>query len=151
MSLILAFKHSETIALDELLLTDCSRTGRKMPTVLIVDDDRAFRTVLRTFFEQGSGFDACVEAADALEALDKTKQQLPNLAVVDFSMPGMNGLQLARELKALEPALPIFMLTADYDVDIEKEALSCGITAVFSKLDDLATLVVNARAVCGVK
>jgi CheY-like chemotaxis protein len=122
-----------------------------MPTVLIVDDDRAFRTLLRTLFEQGSGFEACVEAADALEALGKTKQQLPNLAVVDFSMPGMNGLQLARELKALEPALPIFMLTADYDVDIEKEALSCGITAVFSKLDDLATLVANARAVCGVE
>ena len=60
----------------------------------------------------------------------------------------MNGLQLARELKAREPALPIFMLTADYDVDIEKEALALGITAVFSKLDDLTTLVANARAVC---
>jgi len=73
----------------------------------------------------------------------------PNLAVVDFSMPEMNGLQLARQLKAREPALPIFMVTADYDVDSEKKALESGITAVFSKLDDVTTLVANARAVCG--
>jgi CheY-like chemotaxis protein len=66
-------------------------------------------------------------------------------------MPEMNGLQLARELKAREPALPIFMLTTDYDVDIEKEALALGITAVFSKLDDLTTLTANARVVCGLE
>ena len=121
-----------------------------MPVVLIVDDDHAFRTVLRTLFEEDSGFDS-VEAANASEALDKSKQLSPNLAVVAFSMPEMNGLQLARELKAREPALPIFMLTADYDVDIEKEAFAFGITAVFSKLDDLTTLIANARVVCGLE
>ena len=124
---------------------------RTMLAVLIVDDDRAFRTVLRTLFEEGSGFDNCVEAANAFEALDKSTQLTPNLAIVDFSMPEMNGLQLARQLKAREPALPIFMLTADYDVNIEKEALAFGITAVFSKLDDLTTLIANARAVCGLE
>jgi len=122
-----------------------------MLAVLIVDDDRAFRTLLRTLFEESSGFDNCVEAANAFEALDKSKQLTPNLAIVDFSMPEMNGLQLARQLKAREPALPIFMLTADYDVNIEKEALAFGITAVFSKLDDLTTLIANARAVCGLE
>jgi putative two-component system response regulator len=122
-----------------------------MLAVLIVDDDHAFRTALRTLFEEGSGFDNCVEAANASEALDKTKQLSPNLAVVDFSMPEADGLQLARELKAREPALPIFMLTADYDVNIEKEALALGITAVFSKRDDLTTLIANARVVCGLE
>ena len=122
-----------------------------MLAVLIVDDDHAFRKVLRTLFKEGSGFDNCVEAANASEALDKTKQLSPNLAVVDFSMPEMNGLQLARELKARQPALPIFILTADYNVDIEKEALACGITAVFSKHDDLTAVIANARVVCGLE
>jgi CheY-like chemotaxis protein len=144
-------KYSETISLGELLLTDCSKTERIMLAVLIVDDDRAFRTILRTLFEEGSGFDNCVEAANAFEALDKSRQLTPSLAIVDFSIPEMNGLQLARQLKAREPALPIFMLTADYDVNIEKEALAFGITAVFSKLDDLTTLIPNARAVCGLE
>jgi DNA-binding response OmpR family regulator len=62
----------------------------------------------------------------------------------------MNGLQLARKLKEIAPELPIFMLTADYDADFEKKALSSGATSVFSKLDDMATLVANARAVCGI-
>ena len=122
-----------------------------MLAVLIVEDDRAFRMVLRTLFEESSGFDNFVEAANAFEALDKSKQLTPNLAIVDFSMPEMNGLQLAHQLKAREPALPIFMLTADYDVNIEREALAFGITAVFSKLDDLTTLIANARAVCGLE
>jgi CheY-like chemotaxis protein len=119
--------------------------------VLIVDDDHAFRTVLRTLFEKASGFDNCVEAANAFEALDKTKHLSPSLAVVDFSILKMNGSQLVRQLKARESTLPIFILTADNNVDIEKEALAFGITAVFSKLDDLTSLIVNARVVCGLE
>jgi len=121
-----------------------------MPAVLIVDDDHTFRVVLKTLFEHGSGFDACVEAGNAAEALHKTKQVSPKLAVLDSSLPEMNGLQLARELKAIAPNLTIFLLAADCSADAEKEALECGITAVFSKLDDLTTLVSNALAVCGI-
>jgi len=124
---------------------------RIMSTVLLVDGDNAFRNALRTIFDQGSGFDACMEAGNGADAIAKTKQLLPNLAVLDFSLPDMTGLQLARELKAIAPELPIFMLTAESDADIEKEALSCGITAVFSKLDDLTTLVTNARVICGIE
>jgi CheY-like chemotaxis protein len=135
----------------KLLLTDCSRTELYMPSVLIVDNDNAFRKQLRTLFDEGRGFDACLEAGNGVEALDKTKRLLPNLAVLDFSLPDMSGIQLAQELKAITSELPIFLLTADYDTDIERAALSCGITAVFSKLDDLAPLVANARAVCGIE
>jgi CheY-like chemotaxis protein len=124
-------------------------TEMVMPTVLIVDDDSAFRKVLRTIFDQSGGFQSCVEAGTGAEAIAKTKHLLFNLAVLDFSLPDTNGLQLARELKAIAPEMAIFMLTAGSELDIEQEALSCGITAVFSKLDDLTTLVTNARAVCG--
>lgn len=90
-----------------------------------------------------------MEVVNASDGVDKIKQLSPNLAVVDSSMTEMDGLQLARQLKAREPALPIFIVTADYDVDIEKKALESGITAVFSKVDDVTTLLANARAVCG--
>jgi two-component system, response regulator YesN len=122
-----------------------------MSTVLIVDDDNAFRKVLHTLFDHGSGFNVCLEAENGFQAIDEAMHLSPNLAVVDLSMPEMNGLQLARRLKAIAPGLPIFMLTADYDADIEREAQSSGITAVFSKFDDLAALVANARAVCGIE
>jgi DNA-binding response OmpR family regulator len=119
--------------------------------VLIVNDDSAFRKQLRKVFGQGSGFNACIEARKGAEALAKTKRQSPDLAILDFSLPDMSGLQLAEELKATMPELPIFLLTTDYSVKLEKKALSCGITAVFSKLDDLATLLANARAICGIE
>jgi DNA-binding NarL/FixJ family response regulator len=119
--------------------------------VLIVDGDSGFRKFLYTLFQNGGGFDTCVEARNGVEALAKTKKLLPSLAILDSAMPEMNGLQLVRKLKAIMPEMPIFMLTSENDVDIEKEALSCGITAVFSKLDDMATLVANARAVCGIE
>lgn len=128
---------------------DFPRMGHTAPTVLIVDDDNAFREQLRTLFVRGSGFDACVEARNGVEALNKTKLS-PDLAVLNFSLPDMSGLELAKKLKAIAPELPIFILTTDYNLDIEKIALSCAITAVFSKVDDLATLVTNARAVCGI-
>ena len=121
-----------------------------MPTVLIVDDDAAVRKVLHKIFNHGSGFDTCMEAGNGADAIVKTTQLLPDLAVVDCSMLEVNGLQLARKLKTVAPELPIFMLTADYDAAMEKEALSSGITAVFSKLDDMATLAANARAACGI-
>jgi DNA-binding response OmpR family regulator len=81
----------------------------------------------------------------------KTKRLLPSLVILNFSLPDMSGFELALELKAITPELPVFMLTTDYSVTVEKKALSYGITAVFSKLDDLATLVANARAVCGIE
>jgi DNA-binding response OmpR family regulator len=74
-----------------------------------------------------------------------------SLVVLDLLLPDMSGLELAEKLKANILGLPILMLTTDYSVNIEKTALSCGVSAVFSKLGDLRTLVANARAVCGIK
>jgi two-component system, NarL family, response regulator EvgA len=120
-------------------------------TVLIVGDDNTSRKQLRTLFDNGSGFDACVEALNGVEALDKAKSLSPNLVILDFLLPDMTGLELAEKLKASTLELPILMLTTDYSVNIEKTALSCGVSAVFSKLGDLRMLVANARAVCGLE
>ncbi len=122
-----------------------------MPTVLIVEEDIVFRKQLLDVFDHGNGFDAFVEAGNGVEALDKAKCLSPSLAILDLSLPDLGAIQLAQELLEIRPGLRIFMLTADYSMKTEKNALSCGITAVFSKLDDLTTVVANARAVCGIE
>ena len=118
--------------------------------MLIVEEDIVFRKHLLEIFDHGNGFDALAEAANGVEAMDKTKSLSPNLAILDLSLPDVGGIQLAQELMEVMPGLRVFMLTADYSMKMEKNALSCGITAVFSKRDDLATVVANARAVCGI-
>src|SRR5579872_105884 len=105
-----------------------------MSTVLIVGNDDSLRASIRTLFEQGGNFDSCIEAAGGSEAIDIAREIFPHLAILDFSLPDMNGLRLARELRKIMPRLPIFMLTADDDLRAEEEALSRGINAVFSKV-----------------
>jgi two-component system, NarL family, response regulator EvgA len=119
-------------------------------TVLIVNEDNLTRSILHTLFDLGSGFDAFVDAGNSTEAVAISAQLLPNLVVLDFALPGINGIQLARRLMNIMPKVPIFMLTKDYTASSEREALSCGITAVFSTRDDLMPLIENARAVCGI-
>jgi CheY-like chemotaxis protein len=101
-------------------------------------------------FDESSGFDNCVEAGTGVEALAKIERQTLNLAVLDFALPDISGLELAKKLIDISPGLPIFVMTTEYNVGVEKKALSNGISAVFSKRDDLATVVANARAVCGI-
>jgi DNA-binding response OmpR family regulator len=120
-------------------------------TVLIVGNEDSLRAVLRTLFEECGGFDFCIEATSGSKAIDRARHLLPHLAILDSSLPEMNGFKLAQELREIRPRLPIFMLTAERNLHEEKEALSCGIDAVFSKLEDLGTLLANARAVCGIK
>ena len=97
------------------------------------------------------GFDDCVEVENGIGALDKARRLSLNLAVLAFSLPDVSGYQSAQELRAIKPELPIFMLTTEYTPNIEKMALASGIVAVFSKRDDLETLIANARAVCGIE
>ena len=117
-------------------------------TVLIVDQDDSFRTILRALLKQDASFDVFVEAAGATEAIVRARHYVPILAILDSSLPEMNGLQLAQELRKILHHLSIFLLTADHDLRVEKEALSCGIDAVFSKIDDSEAVVANAAAVC---
>lgn len=122
-----------------------------MPMVILIDDDSVFRKHLRALFERDGGFDTCLEARNGEEALTKIGRLSLNLAVVDSSLPDMSGFELAQKLRTIIPELPIFVMTTEYSVSIEKAALSSGISAVFSKLDDLETLVANAHAVCGIE
>jgi DNA-binding response OmpR family regulator len=149
--LLWAFKVSKGFAPDEIPLTELLGTEKIIATVLIVNGDKALRKILLTLFTRATGFDACCEARNSVEAVKKTERLMPDLAVMDFPLPDTDGFDLAQKLKAIKPELPIFVLTADYSVKFEKKALSRGITAVFSKLDDLAALVANARAVCGLE
>jgi two-component system, NarL family, nitrate/nitrite response regulator NarL len=85
------------------------------------------------------------EASNGREAIEKAQQLKPDLVVLDFSMPVMNGLEAARELKRLLPSLPLVMFPNFTSPQLSKEVLSAGVSAVVSK-DKLEGLVHTIQA-----
>jgi len=119
-----------------------------MPSVLIVDDHPKVRGVLRGLFEAQTEFMVCGEAENEIEAVEKARELSPDLIVLDLTTLLMSGFEAAQALKQAKPDVPLFMITVDYTVATEREALSRGICAVFAKDDDLMNcLLPNARAV----
>ena len=118
-------------------------------SILIVDDSPLIRKTLRETLERIKDWEVCGEAADGREAVAKAQQLKPGLVVLDLSMPVMNGLEAARELKRLLPSVPLLMFT-NYGTDyLEKEALSAGVGAVVSKSDSVEALVSGIQALLG--
>jgi two-component system response regulator MprA len=94
-----------------------------MPTILVADDDQKITEMLRrTLAYEGY---TVVTAADGQEALDKARAQRPDLAILDWMMPRLDGLEVARRLRAAE-GIPILMLTARDTVEDRVEGLDTG-------------------------
>jgi two-component system chemotaxis response regulator CheY len=74
--------------------------------VLIADDNVSIRKVLRSALEKEGEYTICGEAENGSITIDKVQELHPDLVVLDFSMPVMNGLEVLRALKRLCPAMP---------------------------------------------
>jgi DNA-binding NarL/FixJ family response regulator len=112
--------------------------------VIIVDDNPAVRKALCEVFRGEGDFDVCGEAENGREAIEQARNLHPDLIVTDLSMPVMNGLEEARLLKQLMPALPVIIYTAHSHPFVEQEARSAGAYAVVSK-SEVAILIETAR------
>jgi len=80
-------------------------------TVLVADDNRIVRQALRQIFEGDIDYDLCAEAENGEEAIALAITLRPDLIILDFSMPVMNGLEAARKLKVTMPDTPIILFT----------------------------------------
>jgi two-component system chemotaxis response regulator CheY len=114
-------------------------------TILIADDSLFIREALCTFFEQAD-FNVCGEAENGKEAVDKAQELHPDLILLDLSMPVMNGLDAARALRRIMPAVPLIMYSAYTDSFTEKEARSAGVSALVSKSEHTSVLIDKARS-----
>lgn len=114
-----------------------------MPTILIADDDRKITDMLqRTLAYEGY---QVVTAADGHEALAKAQAQRPDLVVLDWMMPGIDGLEVARRIRAAE-ATPILMLTARDAVEDRVSGLDSGADDYLVKPFAPAELLARIRA-----
>ena len=105
-----------------------------MPAVLIVDDDPLIRQLIATTLEDVAGFEL-VEAADGEQAVGLAAREPPALVFLDIEMPGLNGIETCRRLRALPGTAEatIVMLTATVGDEPEREAASAGADLFLTK------------------
>ena len=96
-----------------------------MANILIVDDDPNILISTRSLLE--SVGHACVTAGNGQEALERVRQNGPDLIITDMRLPDMNGLSLVRELKKVEPALPVILITAYASSESAVESVKRGV------------------------
>jgi DNA-binding NarL/FixJ family response regulator len=119
--------------------------GDMARTVLIVDDNAFVREALWKLFQREPDLEVCGEAENGREAIDQACRLHPDLIVMDLSMPVMNGLDAARAVKRLLPAVPVIMYSAFEDRVSEQQARMVGISALVSKSENVSVLIAKAR------
>ncbi len=117
--------------------------------VLIVDDHAIMREGLRTLIATRNDMEAVGEARSGMEALELVPRLLPDVVVLDISMPGMNGIETARRLAKDHPAIKVVALSVHTDRRFVAEMLKVGAVGYLPKdgaFDELAIAVLAAVA-----
>ena len=109
--------------------------------ILIVDDSDFARTGLKVLLAGRSDCEICGEANDGRQAVMKAIDLNPDMVILDYSMPGMDGLHVAQEIYKALPATHILICTLFPSRELEREAMKYGIRHVISKAEMSKTLV----------
>lgn len=115
------------------------------PRVLVVDDDAVLRSVLRDYFE-ADGFEA-TPVGDGPAALEGVRTLDPDLVILDLSLPGMDGLEVFRRLRAAGCGTPVIMLTARAEQPERILGLEIGADDYVAKPCSPREVVLRARSV----
>jgi DNA-binding NarL/FixJ family response regulator len=111
------------------------RTGPRPGRIrsLIVDDSAFILESLRLFFQQQEGFEVVGIAETGLAAVDRVAELRPDLVMMDVRMPGMDGLEATRKIKAREDAPVVIMFTLEDSEGVRAMAKSAGADDFVSK------------------
>jgi DNA-binding NarL/FixJ family response regulator len=113
--------------------------------IVVADDNAAVRRALRGILELEGDWKVDGEAVDGRDAIEKAQKLRPDLIVLDVSMPVMSGLDAARVLRHIMPAVPLILCSLHANDVLEKEAIAAGVNAVVSKAQNMQVLVNKAR------
>jgi two-component system invasion response regulator UvrY len=101
----------------------------------VADDNAAVRHYLRGLLELQDSWRVCGEAGTGGEALERVKENPPDMILLDFQMPDLNGIDVARQISRQFPEIPILMVTIHLSPQLADEARKVGIRGVCAKSD----------------
>lgn len=103
--------------------------------VLIVDDQNGIRILLMEVFST-EGY-TMYQAANGKIALEIVENDVPDLVLLDMKIPGMDGLEILKHIKEMNPSIKVIMMTAYGELDMIKEATELGALMHFTKPFDI--------------
>ena len=118
-----------------------------MIKVLLADDHSIVREGLRRIVEESGDMEVIAEAADGREAIRQVAAVNPDVAVVDISMPGIDGLEVVGRLKESHPGLPVLILTMHEEAQYIVRAVEAGAMGYLTKQSAPEQLVTAIRKV----
>ena len=124
-----------------------SEVDKRSVRVLVVDDTDHVRDMLVDMLEL-DGFNVVGQAASGDEAVGIVNSAAPDVIVMDYKMPGMDGLTAARAIRRLRGEQPIILYTAYLDATIEAEAKDAGVALCIGKVEGLNQLERHITELC---
>ena len=118
-----------------------------MIRVLLADDHSIVRAGLRRIVEESEDMEVIAEAADGREAIQQVHKTLPDVAIIDISMPGIDGLEVVSQLRSFYPKLPIIILTMHEEEQYVVRAIEAGAMGYITKRSAPEQLVKAIRKV----
>jgi DNA-binding NarL/FixJ family response regulator len=115
-----------------------------MKRLLIVDDDPSTRLVARLFAEE-EGWEVVGEASNGLEGVSLARRHVPDVVVMDYRMPELDGVRATRRIARSRPTVAVIGWTSDDDEAVGEEFLAAGAQAFVAK-GDFTSLRVLLRA-----
>jgi len=103
--------------------------------ILIVDDNPSVRRYLRAILEQQESWRVSGEARTGAEAFEQVLASPPDLVVLDYQMPDVNGIDIARQISEMFPQIPILMVTLHLSRQLAEAAREAGVRGACAKQD----------------
>jgi len=119
--------------------------------ILVADDHDVVRAGMKALLEDQPNWQVVAEASTGRQAVDKAKATVPDVAILDVTMPELNGLEAARQIKKLLPYTEILILTVHESEQIAAEVLKVGARGYILKSDAGRELVAAVKAVAAHK
>jgi DNA-binding NarL/FixJ family response regulator len=115
--------------------------------ILIADDHEIFRRGLRSLLESHSHWQVCGEAANGREAIDRVRELRPDVVVLDVTMPEVNGLEAAKEIRKQMPESKVVILSQHEPALMKQSALAAGAGAYVTKSEVSRELMVAIETI----
>ncbi len=115
--------------------------------ILLADDHKLVRAGLRALLERIADVEVVGETADGQDALRQIAELRPDVALVDVSMPGLNGIETAARVAREHPATRVLIVSMHLDEEYVHRALSAGAAGYLLKTSELQELEIAVRAV----